>query len=155
MHHVLRTVSIVGDRYRFLITGEQTGGAYAMFDFHVPPHHGPPPHVHHREDEFFYVLEGEFEFSVAGKVHRLGAGQTILGKRDIPHSFKCVSDTAGRMICTVCPAGLENFFDEVGTLLASPDSDPVPPTEADIQKLVAVAPRYGLEILPPPHEAPK
>jgi hypothetical protein len=138
MNQVLRTVSIVGDRYRFLITGEQTGGAYAMFDFHVPPHHGPPPHIHHREDEFFYVLEGEFEFNVAGEIHRLGAGQTIIG------------ETTGRMICTVCPAGLENFFDEVGTVLAGPDADPVPPAESDIQKLIATAPRYGMEVLPPP-----
>ncbi|MBI4907940.1 MAG: cupin domain-containing protein [Acidobacteria bacterium] len=120
-----------------------------MFDACVPAQHGPPPHVHHREDESFYVLEGEFEFMVAGETIHARPGDTIYGKRDIPHTFRCVSETTGRMIITVAPAGLENFFAEVGTELAGPDADPVPPAPDEIQRLLAAAPRYGLEILIP------
>ena len=66
--------SVVGDRYTYLVTGVETNGAFAMFEAYVPAGNGSPPHVHHREDEMFYVIEGEFEFNVAGESKRLGAG---------------------------------------------------------------------------------
>jgi len=77
------------------------------------------------------------------------AGQTLYGKRDVPHTFKNTGDKAGRMMVVVAPAGLEKFFAEIGTPLASPQAAPVEPTPADIQRLLAAAPRYGLEILAP------
>jgi hypothetical protein len=107
--------------------------------------------VHHREDEVFYVLEGEFSFNVSSRMIRAKVGQTLYGKRDVPHTFKNTGDKAGRMIVVVAPAGLEKFFAEIGTPLASPKAAPVEPTPADIQRLRAAAPRYGLEILPPPN----
>ena len=60
-----RAVSVVGDVYRFLATGEDTDGKYALWEAVVPPGGGPPPHVHSREEEGFYVLEGEITFQVA------------------------------------------------------------------------------------------
>ena len=144
-----RVFSVVGDRYHFLVTGEESGGAFAMMEFLVPPQHGPPPHVHHREDEVFYVLEGEFTFTVAGRMIRATAGQTLYGKRDVPHTFKNTGDKEGRMMIVVAPAGLEKFFAEIGTSLASPQAAPIEPTPADIQRLLAAAPRYGLEVLAP------
>ena len=142
-----RVFSVGGDRYHFLVTGEESGGAFAMMEFLVPPQHGPPPHVHHREDEVFYVLEGEFTFTVAGQIIRATTGQTLYGRRDVPHTFKNTGDQAGRMLVVVAPAGLEKFFAETGTPLGSPQAAPVEPTPADIQRLLAAAPRYGLEIL--------
>jgi len=144
-----RVFSVVGDRYHFLVTGEESGGAFAMMEFLVPPQHGPPPHVHHREDEVFYVLEGEFTFTVAGQTIHATAGQMLYGKRDVPHTFKNTGDKAGRMLVVVTPSGLEKFFAEIGTPLASPQSAPVEPTPADFQRLLAAAPRYGLEIVAP------
>ena len=141
--------SIVGDRYIFLVTGAQTGGAYAVVEAHVPSGGGPPPHVHHREDEAFHVLEGEFDFDVAGKAVRLRPGEFLLARRDVPHHFKNVGPTEGRMLITVTPAGLENFFAEIGTRLASRDDAPIPPSAEDIARLMEAAPRYGLEIGPP------
>ena len=144
-----RVFSVVGDRYHFLVTGEESGGAFAMMEFLVPPQHGPPPHVHHRKDEVFYVLEGEFTFTVAGRTIHATAGQTLYGRRDVPHTFKNTGDKAGRMIVVVAPAGLEKFFAEIGTPLASPQAAPVEPTPTDIQRLLAAAPRYGLKLLAP------
>jgi len=144
-----RVFSVVGDRYHFLVTGEESSGAFAMMEFLVPPQHGPPPHVHHREDEVFYVIEGEFTFTVAGQTIHATSGQTLYGKRDVPHTFKNTGAKAGRMIVVVTPAGLEKFFAEIGTPLASPQAAPVEPTPADFQRLLAVAPRYGLEIIAP------
>ena len=66
-----RTVAVVGDVYRFLVTGEDTNGKYAMWEAIVPPGGGPPPHVHSREEEGFYILEGEITFTVNGE--RIGA----------------------------------------------------------------------------------
>ena len=144
-----RVFSVVGDRYHFLVTGAESGGAFAMMEFLVPPQHGPPPHVHHREDEVFYVIEGEFTFTVAGQTIHATAGRTLYGRRNLPHTFKNTGDKAGRMIVVVTPAGLEKFFAEIGTPLASPQAAPVEPTPADFQRLLAVAPRYGLEIIAP------
>jgi quercetin dioxygenase-like cupin family protein len=147
--HQGQTVSVVGDRYTFLVVGEQSGGAFAMFEFVVPPDHGPPPHIHRREDEVFHVLEGTFEFTVAGQRHRLGPGDTLYGERGIAHTFKNVGEGVGRMIAVVAPAGLENFFAEVGTPLPRRDALPIEATSDDIARLLAAAPRYGLEILRP------
>ena len=59
-----RTVAVVGDVYRFLATGEDTNGKYALWEALVPPGGGPPPHVHSREEEGFYLLEGEITFTI-------------------------------------------------------------------------------------------
>ena len=62
-----RTIAVVGDVYRFLATGEDTNGKYAIWEALVPPGGGPPPHVHSREEEGFYILEGEITFTVNGE----------------------------------------------------------------------------------------
>jgi quercetin dioxygenase-like cupin family protein len=54
-----KVIAVVGDVYRFLATGEETDGRYAMFEAVVSPGGGPPPHIHSREEESFYVLDGE------------------------------------------------------------------------------------------------
>ena len=141
--------SVVGDRYIFLRTGADTGGTYSVFEFYVPAGSGSPPHVHHREDEAFYVVDGEFEFTVAGEPMRVTAGGFLLGRRGVPHNFKNIGTTPGRMVVTVTPAGLEDFFSEIGIQLASHDVAPTPPTAEDIQKLLHNAPKYGLEIFLP------
>src|SRR5712692_8932007 len=61
-HNEGRTVAVVGDVYRFLATGDDTNGKYALWEAIVPPGGGPPPHVHSREEEGFYILEGEITF---------------------------------------------------------------------------------------------
>src|SRR5437763_16105451 len=74
-----KAVWVVGDRYTFLATGEDTGGAYALIHAVVPPGGGPPPHVHRREDEAFYVLEGALTFEVDGRglTGAAGSGVTL------------------------------------------------------------------------------
>jgi quercetin dioxygenase-like cupin family protein len=145
-----RSVSVVGDRYTLVVTGEETSGAFAMMDFHVPVNHGPPPHVHSREEETFYVLEGEFEFTVAGQKQRLVKGQSLVAPRHVPHTFRNAGPDMGRMIVIITPAGLEKFFIEIGVPLPSDASPPIEATAADIKRLQEAAPRYGLTLLPPP-----
>lgn len=143
--------SMVGDVYRVLATGEQTGGVYALCESRVLPGGGPPPHIHHREDEWFYVLEGEITFTVNGKTIAAKAGSFILGPRGIPHAFKNESNAPARMLIHVTPPGFEKFMAEFAVRVPSFESPPAPVTPADIEKLMVVAPKYGIELLPPPH----
>jgi quercetin dioxygenase-like cupin family protein len=145
-----RVIAIVGDVYRFLATGAETGGKYATIEAVVPPGGGPPPHTHSREEESFYVLEGEITFTVNGE--RLVAGPGTFANMPVGslHTFKNESAVMARMVISVAPAGLEEMFFEVGTPLPPGSTTAPPPTPEEIGRLLAVAPRYGIEIAPPP-----
>lgn len=146
-----RKVAVAGDVYQIKLTGAETGGRCAAFEFFVPPGGGPPPHVHRREDEAFFVTEGELTFTVAGTEFVVPAGGFLNAVRDVPHAFRNASDKPARAIVIVSPAGLENFFLEIGTPWDDAYRAPPPPGPDDIAKLLATAPKYGIEVLPPPH----
>ncbi len=146
-----RTIAVVGDVYRFLATGDDTNGKYAMWEAVVPPGGGPPPHVHNREEEGFYVLEGEITFTIDGKRVIASAGMFVNMPVGTPHSFKNESSKPTKLLISVAPAGLERMFFEVGVPLPEGSTTALPPTQEEIEKLLSVAPRYGIEIkLPHP-----
>jgi quercetin dioxygenase-like cupin family protein len=105
-----RTIAVVGDVYRFLATGEDTNGKYALWEAIVPPGGGPPPHVHSREEEGFYVLEGEITFTINGERVVARAGMFANMPVGTPHSFKNEGGKPARMLISVAPAGLEKMF---------------------------------------------
>ena len=146
-----RTIAVVCDVYRFLATGEDTNGKYALWEALVPPGGGPPPHVHSREEEGFYVLEGEITFTVNGE--RVVATKGMFANMPVgtQHSFKNESDKPARMLISVAPAGLEKMFFEVGVPLTEGATTALPPTKDEIEKLLAFAPKFGIEILLPGH----
>jgi quercetin dioxygenase-like cupin family protein len=146
-----RTVAVVGDVYRFLATGEETGGKYALWESIVPPGGGPPLHVHSREVEGFYILEGEITFQIGAD--RLVAKAGMFANMPIGtlHSFKNESSRPAKMLIVVAPAGLEQMFLEVGAPLAPGATSALPPTREEIERLLSVSPHYGVEIkLPTP-----
>ncbi len=146
-----RTVAVVGDVYRFLATGEDTNGKYALWEAIVPPGGGPPPHVHSREEEGFFVLEGEITFTINGERVVATAGMFANMPVGTPHSFKNESSRPARMLISVAPAGLEKMFFEVGVALPEGSTTALPPTKDEIDRLLAIAPRYGIEIKLPQH----
>jgi len=146
-----QTVAVVGDVYRFLATGEQTNGKYATWEAIVPPGGGPPPHVHSREEEAFYILEGEITFQIDGKRVVASAGMFANMSVGTSHSFKNQSDKLARMLISVAPAGLEKMFFECGTAIPTGTTTTSPPTKAEIEKLLEIAPRYGIEMQLPAH----
>lgn len=146
-----RTVAVVGDVYRFLATGADTNGKYATWEAVVPPGGGPPPHVHSREEESFYVLEGEITFTINGERVVASPGTFANMPVGVPHSFKNEGDEPARMLISVAPAGLEQMFFEVGVPLAEGATTALPPTKDEIEKLLAIAPEYGIEIRLPGH----
>ena len=141
-----RTIAVVGDVYRFLATGEDTNGRYALWEALVPPGGGPPPHVHSREEEGFYILVGEITFQIGDQ--RIVATTGMFANMPVgtPHSFKNESTKPAKMLISVAPAGLEGLFFEVGVPLAEGAATALPPTKEEIEKLLAVAPKYGIEI---------
>ncbi|MBM3773815.1 MAG: cupin domain-containing protein [Acidobacteria bacterium] len=135
-----RPLNVYGDLVYIKLSGEETGGRLAVMEDHVPAGQGPPLHVHHREAEIFYVLEGDFEFEVAGRGFQASAGDFFYVRRDIPHTFRNAGAGTGRLLITVEPAGLENFFAEIAAA-------PGPPDPAGAAEIFA---KYGLELLGPP-----
>ena len=145
-----RTIAVVGDIYRFLATGEETNGKYAMWEAIVPPGGGPPPHIHSREEESFLILEGEITFQLGEERIVSTAGMFANMPVGSLHSFKNASDKPARMIISVAPAGLEQMFFEVGQPIAWGEQPP-PPSKTENEKLLVVAPKYGMEIKLPTH----
>lgn len=125
-HHLIR------------ITGEETGGAMGIWEEPVAPGEGAPFHVHHREDEMFYVIVGRFRFWCGEESFEAGQGATMVLPRGVPHRFENVGDTQGRLLITVSPGGFERFFLEVDAL-----------GEASLAQITSVAETYGLEFVGP------
>jgi quercetin dioxygenase-like cupin family protein len=91
--------------------GEQTDGALALLEFLVAPDYPvPPPHVHEREDELTYVLEGALEVTIGGEARIVRAGEAIFKPRGVPHAFAVAGDGPARFLETVTPAGFEGYF---------------------------------------------
>ena len=94
-----------GDIYTFLVTGEESEGAYFSMLATVPPQGGPPPHIHLNEDETFYVLDGTPTFRLADELVVAGPGDFVNVPKGVVHCFRNFSDEPLRMILTFTPAG--------------------------------------------------
>ena len=139
----------LGARCTIKSTGEQTDGRVAVTENWAPRGHGSPLHVHHREDEWFYVLSGELTFWVDGRVITATEGSFVYGPRDVPHTFTVTSEEA-RFLLVVEPAGLETFIrtlSEPAQSLTLPPASTQPPT---MDTMMQAAAEHGMEILGPP-----
>src|SRR5262245_56021726 len=141
-----RTIAVVGDVYRFLATSEDTNGKYALWEALVPAGGGPPPHVHSLEEEGFYVLEGEITFTIGNQRLIASAGMFANMPVGTSHSFKNEGGKPAKMLISIAPAGLEKMFFEVGVPVPPGATTAPLPTKGEIERLLATAPRYGIEI---------
>lgn len=129
----------------FLATGEDTQGRFALIDALTRKGNVPPPHIHHREDETFYILEGEMSATIAGHTVRGTPGTMILAPRGVLHSIEIHSEQL-RVLILLTPAGLEGYFKECS--VPAPAMTLPPPVEVpygELQKLIVVASKYGIE----------
>jgi quercetin dioxygenase-like cupin family protein len=145
-------ISLVGDTYTILLSGEDTAHQYSLIDMHVPPGGGPPPHRHDFE-EMFTVLEGEIELTFRGEKSVARAGETVNVPANAPHMFHNSSDQAARVLCLCSPSGQEEFFMEVGEPVATRTAQG-PKLDADRQaeqraKAQALAPKFLTDLLTP------
>ena len=134
-----KSVDVFGVRVDIGLRGEDTGGAYALYQVCCGPGIGSPPHVHTLDDEAFLVLEGEFEFLRGEQVFRAGPGTFVALPRHLPHCFKNVGQGPGRLLGIATPAGHERFFEEASRLAFPPDPE----------QALAVCQKHGIELVPP------
>ena len=130
-------------------SAETTGGGVGVIELLAPMGAGSPLHVHHREDEWFYVTEGELTFWVGGRVIHAPSGSFVFGPRDIPHTF-IVSSEFARFLLVTEPGGFENFARELSEPALTPTPPPPLSEPPDMELILSTAARYGLEILGPP-----
>jgi quercetin dioxygenase-like cupin family protein len=133
------TYQVLNDKVTIRLSGDDTGGAFSLIEFIAPPSSGPPPHIHSKEDETFYVLEGELEFWTPLGTKRCGPGTVLFLPRNVPHGYTNVGTTPARFLMMVTPPGIEKFMAEMGAM---------PPGPPDFPKIVALAGRYGMEFVP-------
>jgi quercetin dioxygenase-like cupin family protein len=136
-----------GDRYTFLVTGEQSGGKYFAMEAFVPPGGGPPPHIHEREEETFYILEGTCLFRLGERTVKAGPGDFVHVPIGLVHNFRNDGNEISRIVLTFTPAGIDKFFLE--TLEVATDPTAMPPNNMDqvVARYIEAAPRYGIRFV--------
>lgn len=144
-------ISVVGDTYRIIADGNQTGGTYAIIDMMVPPGGGPGPHAHAQIQEAFYVIDGEVVVRSDSQTYTAKKGAFVdIPKGGAVHSFTNESTAMAHLLCVVVPAGIEQFFVEVGKPVAYGEFLPKLVMGPDEQKkMKETAEKYGQELFPP------
>lgn len=123
------------------VSGRDTSGALAIFEALTHKEDRPVKHLHHEQDEWFYVLAGRYDMQVGDVVHHLGPGDSVFAPRKVAHVWACVSDTPGRIMALLQPAGtIEEFFRELPRYIAR---------KASLQELAELNRRHGMEVVGP------
>jgi mannose-6-phosphate isomerase-like protein (cupin superfamily) len=141
--HILIVAAVDGEDVGGVICkvrAEQTDGAYSILELTLPPGAGAPLHVHYREDEIFYVAEGECEIQSDGKTSTAETGSVVVLPKGLPHAFRNPGAVPTRLVITAVPGGLEKFFEESSAVAAD---DPERRT-----KLGDIARRYQIDFSP-------
>jgi mannose-6-phosphate isomerase-like protein (cupin superfamily) len=146
-----RSLWILGELVTYKTTSKQTGGAYSLFEVATQPGGGVPPHVQHREDESFWVLEVEYEFLIEGRTIRVGADSLLYVPKGTLHAHKNVGEGLGRMLVSQTPGGLcEHFFEEVGKKVVDGETGPlILEDQPNLERIMTIGVQYGIEIPPP------
>lgn len=127
---------------------DATRNGFTLIECVLPPGFAPPPHVHHAEEEAFYILEGQLTVTCGDRTWQVGPGSFVFLPRGIAHTFRVESSELARLLQITAPAGFERFAEEVGEpaqALTVP-----PPAPPDLQKLLAAATKHNIEIQAPP-----
>jgi quercetin dioxygenase-like cupin family protein len=136
-------LNIYGDLVWVKLAGDETAGRCAIMEIRTAPGGGPPLHRHNNEDEWFYVLEGEYMFEVDGARIRATAGASLLARRGTAHAFENTGAAPGRLLVVSEPAGLDEFFRDLAGAAAGGNTP-------DMALALPVFHKHGLELLGPP-----
>ncbi len=134
-----RIRSPLGGDVTQILRGEHSNGELAALEAINGPGEGPPLHVHTREDETVYVLEGEFRWKLGDELSVTGPGSFVFIPRGVSHTWQVIGEGDGRMLVTFFPAGMEGFFDRLSSM-----------TEFDLDTFSAAAAEHGMEVVGPP-----
>jgi mannose-6-phosphate isomerase-like protein (cupin superfamily) len=123
------------------LSGKDTGGLWSMFEAHWCLKGGPPLHFHHGEDEWFYVIDGEYLVQVGDEKFKLGPGDSLLAPREVPHAYAHLGDGEGKMLLAYQPAGdMESFFLKISRM----------PGTSSVDEIQRVFSAHGMEVVGPP-----
>ena len=126
------------------LSGKDTGGELLAFEHNGIRKGGPPRHVHFAQDEWFYVIAGEFAFEIGDRKFRLRAGDTLFAPRNVPHGWACVGgEEPGTLLTTVSPAGTFEDF------ILDTTKHPTLPSPEEVEKAFA---SHGMKVVGPPLE---
>jgi mannose-6-phosphate isomerase-like protein (cupin superfamily) len=129
-----------GDAITVKADTRSTNGSLTVLELLVAPRSGPALHIHLREDEVWWVLEGDFRFKAGDTMLRASAGGMAFGPRGLPHNFQNIGDTPGRLLIVTSPSGVERFFEQFAAL----------PSPVDGDGLAAVGHANWIEFIGPP-----
>jgi len=136
---------LMGDFFAIKTTAEQTGGAYSITEIESFPGNGPPPHIHHKEDECFYIVEGAFSVIMGDRAFDVADGDFVRIPKGTSHTYRNVGAIPGKILVILSPGGLERLWAELGqpgSLNQTPQKD----DPSVLNRLLSLAPQYGLEI---------
>ena len=136
-------LNIVGEETLVKVSAQDSDGTLAFFHLVAPPMSGPPVHVHTREDELFYVLEGEIVFELDGERHTVRAGDMVYLRRGVVHAYQNFTNRDARLLIATTPGGFSDFFVELSAA-TPPGTVPAP------DRLGAIGAKYGMTMLGPP-----
>lgn len=139
-------VWMLGGLYETRLSGADTGDALTVMEFTIPVGMGPPPHIHD-QDEMVYILEGTARYHIGDQITEVGPGSVLFIPRGTEETFE--PTTTLRMIGVYHPGGMDRFFAEAGEPAARREIPPAPTAPPDIERMGAIAAKYGLQLLPP------
>jgi quercetin dioxygenase-like cupin family protein len=140
---------LLTDLFTFKVLGDDTNGAFSVAEVDAGPELGPPPHIHHHADESFYILEGTFDFSLAGQAFSAGAGSFVHLPKGVVHTHRAGGGAPAKALVIQSPAGVERFIEEAGKPATNTATRPAPPEMAEFGRIVAIAAKHGIEVPPP------
>ena len=146
-----RSIWFLGMLITFKAVSEETGGEYSLYEQTVPLRVGVPPHIHHRETEAFYVLEGEFEFLKGDRAVRAGVGECVHVPRGFVHGLTNMGTMPARFLAIATPGGLhEKLLSGLGEPARADTLPPPPEGLPDVERIMEIARKYETEMLPAP-----
>jgi quercetin dioxygenase-like cupin family protein len=128
-------LKVLQDAITVKVDGKDTYGLFTLVETNNEKDAGVPPHYHEREDECFYIVEGEAEFTVGGEVFIVKTGDTVFGPRNVPHSYRFLKPT--KMVVTISPSGFERMFREVSNM----------EDQSDLGAVVQIFNNYGVHLV--------
>lgn len=146
-HRTPAPLNVVGEETLIKVGPDDCEGRYALFHLTAPPMSGPPLHVHSREDECFYVLDGELVFEVDGECHTVQAGGCVAVTRGMVHRYQNFTDRNASLLIVTTPGDFAGFFVDISAITPAGGLP-------SMEQLLSLDAKYGITTLGPPMTSP-